>query len=668
MNKSRSLIAIGLGIVLVFWACLAVACFVLFALVPDPNPSRVGIEVSEATPAAQVIQAPPAEAERETGRIVEQATVPPRDLADLGRRLGSLPPSFTPATPPPSPAYQVGDTHTFWLHNVETNSFFTATATLQYATPHAYWWIESGYDVPEFKLARSAGNFEDKTYPTTRRIFGSEWSPGIDGDVHVYIFCGRVPGVGGYFSPPDEHPVAINPRSNQHEMFYINLDNAMPGDAYFDGVLAHEFQHMIHWAKDADEVTWVNEGLSELAAHLNGYDVGGSDDQYLLAPDTQLTAWSELEDSAPHYGAAYLFMSYVHDQYGDDAIRRLVDEPENGIASINALLAAIDPSGRQFEDLFADWTVALYLDDARLSGGRYGYSDVSIRQPRLSAEHAGGAADQRASVRQYGVDYVVLDGAGPVTVDISGSTVVSLVGNQVHSGSYQWWSNRADESDVRLTREFDLTGLEQATLEAWMWYELESDYDYAYVEVSADAGQTWTLLANDHTTTTNPSGNSYGPALTGVSGGGDARAAEGSGAGEPAWILETFDLSEYAGGPVLLRFEVITDEELHYRGLCLDGVAIPELGYADDAETDGGWQAEGFLRVTDEIPQQLLVQVILEGRDPRVERVELDEEQHGQIVIPGSGTGIKRAVLVITGTAPVTTTPAVYEYRIRPAQ
>ena len=102
----------------------------------------------------------------------------------------------------------------------------------------------------------------------------------------------------------------VRPHSNEHEMFYINLENAMPGSDYFDGILAHELQHMIHWAMDRNEDSWVNEGLSELAAQVNGYDVGGSDYAFSLTPDTQLTAWTALGDSAPHYGASYLFLAY----------------------------------------------------------------------------------------------------------------------------------------------------------------------------------------------------------------------------------------------------------------------------------------------------------------------------------------------------------------------
>jgi len=127
-----------------------------------------------------------------------------------------------------------------------------------------------------------------------------------------------VPGVGGSYSPPDEYRAEIIPHSNEHEMFYINLDNAMPGNTYFDGILAHEFQHMIHWNQDRDEDSWINEAMSELAGQINGYDVGGSDIAFCQAPDTQLTTWSALDASGPHYGASYLFGVYVLDQYGPE--------------------------------------------------------------------------------------------------------------------------------------------------------------------------------------------------------------------------------------------------------------------------------------------------------------------------------------------------------------
>lgn len=618
---------------------------VLSAAVTTPKPTSIPVLVHWQATAA----------ERQTAYAVTHTVVPERDLFDLAQRLQGLSPDpdFPTYSRLPT-AYELGDEQTFWLHNVGARAFFTTTATLQYETPHAYWWVEDGYRIPQEDLALSAGAFEDQTYPTNRRFFGSEWRPGIDGDPHVYIFLGNVPGVAGYFSGPDEYPAEIRPFSNQHEMFYINLENARPGDDYFDGILAHEYQHMIHWAVDRNEDTWVNEGLSELAAAINGYDVGGSDRLFLAQPESQLTTWPELEDSGPHYGASYLFLTYFYEQFNEDAVRQLVAEPANGIAGFDAVMARLDPA-RRFDDLFADWLVSNFLDDPSLAGGRYGYASLQPDQPAYAARHTAYPVRELATVSQYAADYILLENSGPLRIEFDGSQAVSLVGNRAHSGDYQWWSIRGDEGDTTLTRAFDLRDLQQATLQAWMWYDLETDYDYAYVEISSDGGQTWDILSNNHTTTTNPSGNSYGPAFTGKSGGGD----------QPRWTQETFDLTPYAGQLVLVRFEVVTDDAVNRPGLCLDDISIPELGYHTDVEMGSdGWQTAGWARVTDDIPQQFLVQLVTYGNETRVERMALDPQMHGTFTVAGPDRGANRAVLVISALAPATTEPAAYSYQI----
>jgi hypothetical protein len=177
------------------------------------------------------------------------------------------------------------------------------------------------------------------------------------------------------------------------------------------------------------------------------------------------------------------------------------------------------------------------------------------------------------------------------------------------------------------------------------------------VQVSTDGGETWSILANEYTTRYNPSGNSYGPALTGTSGGGE----------QPRWVQQSFDLTPFVGQSVLVRFEVITDEALNMPGLCLDDVSIPELGYYDDVESgDGGWSAEGWLRVTDQIPQEFVVQLITIASEPRVQPMALDENMHGTITVSGLGHTTDRTVMVVSAVAPATTEKAVYSYTIRP--
>jgi len=179
---------------------------------------------------------------------------------------------------------------------------------------------------------------------------------------------------------------------------------------------------------------------------------------------------------------------------------------------------------------------------------------------------------------------------------------------QAHSGKYLWWSNRGDDSDMTLTREFDLTGVQKATLEYWCWYDIEEDWDYAYVEVSPDGGKTWEILTTPSGTPENPNGNSFGWGYTGQSDGGS----------KAEWIQETVDLTPYAGKRVLVRFEYITDDAVNRPGFALDDVSVPEIGYFSDFEADGGgWEAAGFARHANVLPQRWLVQLVLFGPQTR---------------------------------------------------
>jgi immune inhibitor A len=582
----------------------------------------------------------------------------PRELAQQFKDPGGPIPVVVNSTPP---TYRLGDIETFWVSNIDTDENFQITAELRYVLPHVYMWVQEGYEVDQSALERSAERFETQTYPTNRRFFGGEWSPGVDNDVHLHILhAGRLGGsVAGYFWGPDEYSRLVNEFSNEKEMFYINLDGSMkPGTSFYDGVLAHEFQHMIHWHTDRNEDTWVNEGMSELAMQLNDFDVGGSDLAFSLSPDTQLNTWPDDGPGAAgaNYGGSYLLVAYFLDRFGQEATQALVAHPANGTAGFQAVLGKLG-TGLTFEDVFADWRVANYLDDPSLADGRYGYGDLDPPDPSLDATHTSYPVHLATTVHQYGADYVELQGEGTLAIEFTGSTQVKLIPNEAHSGRYQWYSNRGDDSDMRLTRAFDLSGVTTATLQTWLWYDIEQDWDYAYVAISDDGGETWDLLAGQYTTTYNPQGNSFGHAFTGVSGGGD----------QPQWVLEEIDLSAYAGRPVLIRFEYITDGAVNGVGFCVDDVAIPELGYADDAETgDDGWDGEGFIRTDNILSQRFIVQMVEIGDGTQVQRMALDELQQGRLEVRGLGDELDRAVLIISGYAPVTTELAGYEYSITP--
>ena len=663
--SNRLLIVIIIAALL--FCCLALCC--LSALV-FLSPAQVREVVEEVvatptpTPVPRIVRTPLAPAEHTTEELLAEVEVPERDMVKLAARLKKLDRPIPVVVNETPPHHEVGDREVFWVSNQDTKEHFTITATLRCMTPHVYMWVEEGCEVDQEALEKSARRFEERTYPTNRAFFGSEWTPGVDNDPHLSILHARGLGeaVAGYYSAADEHSHLVNPYSNEREMFYINLDNVQPGTDFYDGVLAHEFQHMIHWALDRNEDTWVNEGLSELASYLNGYSVGGADFFYSRAPDTQLTTWPDGPGEAgPNYGASYLFMAYFLERFGEEAMRAVVAHPANGIAGFDAVLAE---RGLRFEDVFADWLIANYLDDPKLEDGRYGYRELDVLPPRLDQTHDRYPVQRSTTVHQYGADYIELSQPTEpidVAIEFKGSTRVKLVPNEPHSGRFYWWSNRGDDSNMTLTRPFDLRGLSQATLEVWLWYDIEEDWDYAYIEVSTDGGRTWDILPGRYTTDTNPTGNSFGHAYTGKSGESET---EG-----PVWVKEEVDLTPYVGQEVLIRFEYITDDAVNHVGLCVDDIAIPELGYFYDVEEgEDGWVAEGFIRTDNVLPQRFLVQLIELDSEPRVRRMELDEKQEGRLVVRGLGEEVERAVLVVSGLAPVTTELASYEYSIVPVE
>jgi immune inhibitor A len=618
---------------------------------PSPTPVPVALGPGEDTLAA-----------------VQNVIIPQRDRLDLARRLLGVANIPEPPTSAP-PELQVGDEMTFWADNLRDDYAFQVQARLVYKTPHVYMFVEDGYEVSAQGIQQSAETFENVIIPKMHEVFGTEWSPGIDGDPHLYIL--HVSHLGGwvaaYFASTSEYPVQAVPNSNQHEMFLVNLDTmgSVVGSTYYEAVLTHEFQHMIHWRVDENEDTWVSEGLSELAPMLLGYGASDFAPLFLHAPNIQLNTWPESGDKGAHYGAGFLFMAYFYERYGEKATSTLVRDPANGLASVADTLAAIgatEPSTGEpvtLVDLFGDWLVANLLQDPSVGDGRYAYTFPSMH----GLPTAGITQDLRLDgvpialqAPQWGADYLRLAGRGKaqrVRLTIKGASTVPAVPANAHGGRYAWWSNRADNSDMRLTHAFDLTGVSRATLKFWTWYSIENLWDYGYVLVSTDGGATWTPLTSADTTAEDPHQVSYGPGYTGHSDG---------------WVQETVDLTRYAGKQILLRFEYITDDATTQPGMLIDDVSIPEINYYDGFEGGSGdWISEGWVRMDNVLPQYFLVEVVQPGNhDAPVRRLlSMGDTPRGEWeIIVGGDLG--DAVVVVSGLAPVTTEPAAYSVIVAP--
>jgi hypothetical protein len=627
-------------------------------LVPTlPTPTVVGSSILPAVPAQE-----PGD---ETKSTFENTTVPINDPIDLARRLHGkqdLPRSLEF----PVETYQVGDSRSFWVTNSDTNQNSQVMASLAYITDHVYFWVEDGVRYNSRDLQELVETFETQIYPRNREFFGSEWTPGVDADPRLYILYARGLGgsVAGYYSPADQYLPVVREDSNGHEMFLFSADHVDLDEEFAYGVLAHEFQHMIHWYRDRNEETWMNEGFADLAMFLNNYSIGGQDRAYVQMPDIQLTDWPvDPPNRSAHYGAAFLFLTYFLDRFGEEATKALVAEPANGMVSIDKVLAALGATdgltGETVgaDDVFSDWVVASFLQDKSVADGRFTYHnypgapdpDVTEIIEDCPAQTGG------REVSQYGVDYVSLRCRGEYILRVQGAQQVGVLPVEPHSGTYMFYSNQGDESDMTLTRTFDFTSYDgPLTLSYWTWYDLEKDYDYLYLTASLD-GENWQILTTPSGTADDPVGNSYGWGYNGLSGDG------------PAWIQEQVDLSQFAGKQVQIRFEYITDAAVNGEGFLLDDVAVPETGYFTDFESDdGGWSPQGFVRIQNVLPQTFRLSLICLGRgDPTVEQIELSEDNLLEMPITIDGD-VREIILAISGVTRFTRQDAVYDLSILP--
>lgn len=545
-------------------------------------------------------------------------------------------------------AVQVGDVEGFWMSDLDSNSRCEIDATLVLALEHVLVYVENGVDVDLAALERDARTFNDEIYPRNRELFGSEWSPGIDGDARLTILNARIPGAGGYFSSGDEVPSAVNQYSNEREMFYINVENAAPGGEGYLSTLAHEFQHMIEYNETDRSATWFNEGLSQLAEELNGFgdSVQSLGAVFLAEPDLQLTDWgSSPSESLQHYGAAYLFVSYLYQQYGQQLdLKRLIEQGAGTrLEAIAELAGEQNASIEDFGDLYADWATTNLLNNPAVGDGRYAHQQlVTTAEPRPLD------APLEESVAQFGSDYWSIEPARQERVlRFDGSDTIGVVSAEPQ-GTALWWSNRGDDGASTLERRFDLRDVSEATLEYRLWYDIEEGWDFGYIAASTDNGQTWKTLEGQHTTTENPQGLSQGNGYTGVSGGGET----------PQWVDEAIDLSPYAGSEIVLRFSLITDDATNRPGLAVDDLRIPELSYSDNADIDdGGWNARGFVRTDNRLPQQWELRFVRRaGNSVAVEPLALDGENRAELrVAPGESGS-----LIVMATTPHTTERATY--------
>jgi hypothetical protein len=393
----------------------------------------------------------------------------------------------------------------------------------------------------------------------------------------------------------------------------------------YEGVFAHEYQHLLESYEDGDEVNWINEGLSDWAQTLTGYvdpSVGIDDvdfDSHIQCflgwlsvmtpanpiprptsgPENSLTLWSDQGDGEIlcDYGAAYTIMELLAGRYGIDFMTALHREDANGFAGLQAVLDQFGVAD-DAQQIVHEWAAMVALDGilddgASLTGGtaadyQVPTLDATIKWDNVHAYDTPGAPPN-------GSDYVRLRDAGGAFVGAGAIESISFNGESTVSVPVQWtvdegalYSGSGDGLDRMIARQIAVPAA-PATLTFDAKWDTEVLWDFGYVQVSTDGGQTYTSLATADTTTdhdpdADPRVVANLPGFTGDSG--------------DVFRPQTVDLSAYAGQNIILAFRYITDAAVVLPGFWIDNVAVNGVVISDGTDI-GAWMSESQINPSD---------------------------------------------------------------------
>ena len=496
---------------------------------------------------------------------------------------------------------------------------------LRAQTENVLIWIQVSADYPRWRAQAMAQRIAKDVLAPLQQLFNFAEPPGVDGDPRLTVAMIFDPEGKrrGYFKPAHTRPRSLYSESNEREMLVVNLaryeepdfdeaynfDDAYNFDEAYDfidkellSLVAHEYLHVLHFYSDAGEYVWLNESLADYAGFVIAenfllHSTYRDANRFLKAPETSLLHWQAVEDTIPKYGAGVLFMIYLGEQFGEEIMPRLLAEQANGWRAIIKVLGEFTDISA--DEVFADWVLANYFLDARRG---YGYRalDADLVPPQPAAGMNSFPASYEGNLPQYSTDYFTVDvrGADKLLVRLWQAPEAQLVDEAPIGGDYFAYAVTNDLSNSQLTRAFLLSARRSNWLQYRIWYDLVDGREYGYVTISADDGLSWQTLSGRYTKESRVYSDFYSEGYTGRSG---------------RWLLDRIDLSDYAPGPVLIRFEMMSYFATSYHGMAIDDLSINAIGYHDGFETpDDTWHEAGWIPTDNRLPNNTWLQVVQE--------------------------------------------------------
>ncbi len=297
-----------------------------------------------------------------------------------------------------------------------------------------------------------------------------------------------------------------------------------------------------------------------------------------------MTLWGDQTDDESEilcdYGAAGMFMGYLAQRFGESFLSRLHTNKKNGLPGLQNLLDRF-AGGVDAMTILDRWAAMVaidgYLDKgADLVGMKEGKYQLDLIHGSINWSND--AAYGTPGAPPNGSDYVRL-------MDIDGDFVpledVERIwfngADELPSLPVEWtvdattgspapalYSGAGDNLDRAIVQEGVVVDGVLTFDAQWM---TEPGYDYAYVQVSTDGGETYQSVSCDDSISA-----PLGPGFEGDSGG---------------FVAESCDLSAYAGQTVLLSFRYVTDPGVTEAGFWVDDVVLDETTLSDGSTLDG---------------------------------------------------------------------------------
>jgi immune inhibitor A len=251
------------------------------------------------------------------------------------------------------------------------------------------------YSTPETSIDKDKG-----IYKILTETFGRP--PDVDNDHRIYFLISQLGEYhghhfDGYFRFLDE---LEGKHSNHTEILYLDCDD--PSDDYHLGIIAHEFQHLIHWQYDRNEAKWLGESLSEIAMILCGYYTDQKHViEYLNNTDSSLISKRHMVD----YGACLLWGTYIYERLGIEFLGNLVREKEDGIKGFQKVLNNMNIE-YDFSGIFGDWLVTNYVHENPVNDERFRYKSISLPVSPTIRHFFSLPVYETGEVNGYAVDYL----------------------------------------------------------------------------------------------------------------------------------------------------------------------------------------------------------------------------------------------------------------------